>query len=76
MACNIQNAYLTADFREQIWVVARTKFGSESGNNMLVRKALYALKKSGTEFRAFLSKTMDSLGYQPSYAYLELLLRP
>ena len=76
MACNIQNAYLTADFREQIWVVARTKFGSESGNNMLVRKALYALKKSGTEFRAFLSETLDIIGCRPRYSNPDLWLRP
>ena len=35
LACDIQNAYLTADCREQVWVVAGTEFGSEAGNNML-----------------------------------------
>ena len=65
LAYNIQNVYLTADCREQIWVVARTKFGSESGNNIMVIKALYALKRSGIEFRAFLSETLDTMGYRP-----------
>ena len=37
LACDIQNAYLTADYRERVWVIARTGFGSEAGNNMLMR---------------------------------------
>ena len=34
---------------------------------MLARKALYGLKSSGAAFRAFLSKTLDAMGYQLSY---------
>ena len=41
MACDIQNAYLTADCREKIWTRAGPEFGSESGTIMLIRKALY-----------------------------------
>ena len=32
---DIQNAYLMADCRERLWVVARPEFGSEAGNNTL-----------------------------------------
>ena len=39
LACDIQNDYLTADFREQVWVVSRPEFGSEAGKKILVRKA-------------------------------------
>ena len=35
LACGIKNAYLTADCREQVWLVALPEFGSESGKNML-----------------------------------------
>ena len=35
LACDIQNAYLTADCREQVWVVAGPEFGSEAGKNMM-----------------------------------------
>ena len=35
LACDIQSAYLTADCREQVWVVAGPDFGSEAGKNML-----------------------------------------
>ena len=39
LACDINNAYLTADCREWVLVIDQTEFGSESGKNMLVRKA-------------------------------------
>ena len=40
-------------------MAARTKFVSKSVKNMLVREALYVLKRSGAEFRAFLADTLD-----------------
>jgi hypothetical protein len=36
MACDIQNAYLTADCREKIWTVAGHEFGSEAGTIFIV----------------------------------------
>ena len=55
LSSNIQNAYLTADCREQVWVAAGPKFGSESVKNILMRKVLCVLKSSGVEFRDFLA---------------------
>ncbi len=52
MACDIQNAYLTADCREKIWTVAGPEFGSEAGTIFYVRKALYGLKSAGAAFRS------------------------
>ena len=57
-------------------MVAGPKFGSEARNNMLARKALYGLKSSGTSFRDFLAETLYAMGYRPSYADLDLWLRP
>ena len=76
MACNIHNAYIKVDFRNRVWVVDGPKFGSEAGNHMLARKALYGLKSSGTDFRAFLAETVDKMGYRPSYSDPELWLQP
>ena len=67
LACNIYNVYLTTDCREQVWAVAGPNFGSEYGKNILVKKSLYGLKRPGTAFRAFLSDTMDVMGYRQSY---------
>ena len=66
LACDIQNAYITADCREWVWVVAGPKFGSEAGKNMITRKALYVLNISGVAFTAFLADTLDAMGYRPS----------
>jgi hypothetical protein len=68
MACDIQNACLTAECRERAWMVAGPKFGSEVGHVMIVRKALHGLKSSGAAFRAHLALRLDALGCRPSYA--------
>ena len=68
LACDIENAYITEDCREQVWLLAWPKFGSKAGKNMLMRKALYEFKSSVTAFSAFLAETLDVMGYQPSYS--------
>jgi hypothetical protein len=52
MACDIQNAYLTADCREKIWTRAGPEFGSEVGTIFIIKKAVYGLKTAGAAFRA------------------------
>ena len=76
LACNIYNVYLTTDCREQVWAVAGPNFGSEYGKNILVKKSLYGLKRSGAAFRAFLEEMLDTMGYRSSYADPDLWLRP
>jgi hypothetical protein len=63
MACDIQNAYLTADCREKIWTVAGPEFGSEAGTIFIVKKALYGLKSAGAAFRSLLADTLMDMGY-------------
>ena len=76
LACDIQNAYLTAPCCEKIWTTAGPEFESEAGKNMLVARALYGLKSSGAAFRAFLSETLYDLGYRPSMADPDVWIRP
>ena len=57
LACNIQNAYLTADCREKIYVIAGPEFGSEEGKVMIVRNALCGLKTIDAAFRAHMADT-------------------
>ena len=59
-----------------MWVVAGTKFGSKAENNIMLRKAVYGLKNSGTAFRAFLAKTLGTMGYRPIHANPYLWLHP
>ena len=68
MACDIQNIYLTVNCREKIWTYAGPEFGSEHGQLMIIKKALYGLKSSGTAFRAHLAETLHDIGFKPTKA--------
>ena len=76
LACDIQNAYLTAPCREKIWTTAGPEFGSDAGKKMIVVRALYGLKTSGAAFRAFLAETLYDLNYTPSMADPDVWMRP
>jgi hypothetical protein len=76
LACDIQNAYLTADCREKIYIIAGPEFGSLEGSIMIIRKALYGLKSSGAAFRAHLSETLYELNYLPTKADPDVWIRP
>lgn len=76
MACDIQNAYLTADCREKIWTVAGPEFGSEAGTIFLVKKALYGLKSAGAAFRSLLADTLADTGYKPTKGDPDVWIRP
>jgi hypothetical protein len=76
MACDVQNAYLTADCREKIWTIAGPEFGSEAGTIFIVKKALYGLKSAGAAFRSLLADTLMDMGYQPTKADPDVWLRP
>ena len=76
MACDIQNAYLTADCREKIWTHAGPEFGSESGSIMIVKKALYGLKGLGAAFRAHLAEKLHDIGFIPTRADPDVWRQP
>ena len=76
LACDIQNAYLTAQFREKIWTVAGPEFGSETGKTFIIMMALYVLKSSGAAFHSLLAETLHELNYIPSKADLDEYMRP
>ena len=63
LSCDIQNAYLTVDRHEQIYIIAGPEFGSEASSIMLVKKALYGLKSSSTAFHAHLAETLYDLSF-------------
>ena len=76
LACDIQNAYLTAPCREKFYTIAGPEFGSDCGKIMKITRALYGLKSSGASFRAFLSEHLLDMGYKPSPADPDVYLRP
>jgi hypothetical protein len=76
LACDIQNAYLTAPCREKICITAGPEFGSDHGKTMIVVRALYGLKSSGASFRTFLADHIYELGYRPSHGDPDVWMRP
>ena len=76
VACDIQNAYHTADCREKIYTRGGPEFGSEAGTIFLVKKALYGLKSAGQRFARYLRKTLPDMGYVPTNANPDVWLRP
>ena len=76
MTCDIQNAYLTANCREKILTYAGPEFGSERMQPMIIKKALYGLKSSGTAFRAHLAETLQDIGFKPTKADPDVWIRP
>ena len=66
----------TSLYREKIWTIAGPEFRSDAGKLIIVVRALYGLKSSGTAFRALLAKTLYDIGYTQSKADLDISLRP
>ena len=64
--CDIGNDYLESKTTDIVYSIAREEFGSHAGKVIVSCKALYGLKKSGTQFHERLSETMITLGYHPS----------
>ena len=68
LACDIQNAYLTAKCREKIWTVAGPEFAQEAGTIMIIKMALYGLKSSSAAFRSKLTGVLHDMQYTPKKA--------
>ena len=76
LSCDIQNAYLNADFQENIWTRAGLEFGSEAGTIMIFRKAFYGLKSSGAIFCVRFAKTLNYIGFLSTKAYYDVWYWP
>ena len=76
LACNIQNAYLTAPCREKVFTIAGPAFGSEAGKVFIITRALYGLKSSGAAFRSFLADHLHDIGYRSCPADADVWMRP
>jgi hypothetical protein len=75
-AADIGNAYLNAPWREKIWTLAGSEFGSEKGGVMIVEKALYGLKTSGAAWRAMFAQTLRDMDFVPTKADPDVYIRP
>ena len=44
---DVGNAYLEAETKEKVYVIAGSEFGEQEGNILVIKRALYGLKSSG-----------------------------
>lgn len=57
LAADISNAYINADAREKVYLIAGDEFGqSRKGLRVIIVKALYGLKTSGAAWQAHFAK--------------------
>ena len=76
LSCDIQNAYLTAPNKEKVYTFAGPEFGAESGQLMIVTRALYGLRTAGASFRSFFADKFRDMGFLPSTADPDVWMRP
>jgi hypothetical protein len=72
---DIMNAYLTSPLTEKVWNVLGPEFGDYTGKCALIVRALYGLKSDGAVFRNQLAECMKHLGWNPSLADRDLLMK-
>ena len=64
LSADVDNDYLLAPFREQVWMRAGPEFGDHEGKVLIINQALYGLKSSGASFREFLAEKLDDIGFK------------
>ena len=76
MGADIQNAFLSAPNKEKNWIRAGPEFGAEQGKMFIVIWALYGLKSACADFRSFMAKKLDDIGFKSSPTDPDVWLRP
>ena len=72
---NVDNAFLTAPFREKLWTQTGTEFGITEGKVLIIKQSLYGLKSSGDAFSAFLSEKLYDIGFKNRIAEPDVWIR-
>ena len=76
LSYDIQNAYLTAECRENIWAHSGPEFGSDAGTIMIVKMAICGLKSSGAVFYAHLAEAFNEIGFLSTNAEPDVWYQP
>lgn len=75
MTCDVLNAFPTAPTKEKVWCVAGAEFGSRMGLVIEIQRAMYGLAGSARAFADFLADSIKRLGFEPSRADPDLLVK-
>jgi Reverse transcriptase (RNA-dependent DNA polymerase) len=73
--CDVGNAYLEAETKERVYIVASAGFGLLEGHTLIIHKALYGLRTSGLRWHERLADTLRDMGFTPSKADPDVWIR-
>jgi hypothetical protein len=68
MACDLENAYLSAPCVEKIWFEGGLECGSDKGKVCVVVRALYGLISAGASWHATLAQALRDIGFVSTIA--------
>ena len=74
-ATDIGNAYLEAETKEKVCIVAGEEFGDLSGHLLIIRKTLYGLRTSGLRWHDKFSDCLRELDFVPCKAEPDIWMR-
>ena len=72
---DIGNAYLENTCNEKVVFVAGPEFGERAGHLMIIKKALYGLRTSGSSFYRLLASVLHDFAFFPSKADPDIWIR-
>eukprot|EP00957_Ditylum_brightwellii_P044368 3366561-Ditylum_brightwellii.AAC.1 len=75
LAADISSAYLMVDIKEMLYSRLGPEFGDWAGKLAIIRKALYGLIGSCTQFHCHLCAELKKIGFKPSKADSDLWMR-
>ena len=74
-ATDIGNAYLEAETKEKVYIVAGPEFGERQGHVLIIHKALCGLRTSGLRWHEKLSVCLREMGFEPCKAEPDIWMR-
>ena len=75
-ATDIGNAYLEANTKEKVCILAGPEFGNREGHILVIHKALYGLRTSGLRWHERFASCLRDEGFFPCKAEPDIWLRP
>jgi hypothetical protein len=75
-ATDIGNAYLEAETKERVYIIAGAEFGDLEGHTLVIFKALYGLRSSGLRWHERFADCLRDMGFTPSKAEPDIWMRP
>ena len=75
-ATDVGNAYLEAETKERIYIIAGSEFGARKGHILIIKKALYGLRSSGKRWHERFADCLRDEGFSPCKTEPDVWIRP